>query len=206
MQGKTGLWHNIKKQFVLGLVIILPLAATIYVMWFLFTRIDNILGRYMPQLFGVYLRGVGFVTLLLVIWLAGFVGQSRIGRTLIHYVRAAVLRTPIFGHVFKGFDEVGAKIISPRKKTFETVVIVEYPKKDSYALGFMTSEDVIKFKTKKIELMPVFVPTTPNPTSGFLLLFPKNKIHPIDISIKKGMETVISMGLVHPNEYRPKKL
>ena len=201
MGNKNRLLEDIKKQFVLGLVILLPLAASAYVIYFLFTKIDNILGKYLP------VKGLGFVALIAIIWFVGFVGQSKIGRTLVHYVRAAVLRTPIFGQVFKGFDEIGTKIISPKKKRFETVVIVEYPKKDSYALGFMTVQEVIKFKKAKTNcLVPVFLPTTPNPTSGYLLFFPKNKVYPIDISIKEAMETVISMGLVHPDEYKVKEL
>lgn len=197
---QKSLFDEIKKQFFLGLVILLPLAASVYVIYFLFIKIDNILGGYFP------FRGIGFIVLLLVIWFAGFVGQSKVGRTLVHYVRAAVLRTPIFGQIFKGFDEVGERIISPGKKSFETVVIVEYPKKDSYALGFMTTEDVIKFKKAKIKLVPVFLPTTPNPTSGYLLFFPKTQVYPVDISVKEAMEIVMSMGLVHPDEYKPKKL
>jgi uncharacterized membrane protein len=202
MEEKSGVWEHIKSQFLVGLIIILPIAATVYVMWFLFTRLDNILGQYLPG------RGLGFIALILIIWITGFIGQSKVGRTLVHYVRAAVLRTPIFGQLFKGFDEIGTKIIAPTKKrNFEHVVLVEYPKKNSFTLGFITSgESIIFKKAKPNQVVPVFVPTTPNPTSGYLLFYPKNKVHPIDIPVKKGMEIVFSMGIVHPEEYKIKKL
>jgi uncharacterized membrane protein len=202
MEEKQGLLEILKRQFVLGLVIILPLAATIYVMWFLFTRLDNILGKYLPW------RGLGFLVLILIIWLTGFIGHSKVGRSLFSHIRAAVLKTPLFGQLFKGFDEISTKIITPsHKKNFEHVVLVEYPKENSYTLGFITSGESIIFKrAKPNQIVPVFVPTTPNPTSGYLLFYPKNKVHPLEMEVKKGMEIVFSMGIVHPEEYKLKKL
>ena len=105
MNNKKSLGENLKKQFVLGLVLLLPIVASIYVIVFLFTRIDNILGRFLPY------RGMGFVGLIVTIWLVGFIGQSRFGRAVVHIVRSAILRTPVFGKLFKGFDEVGTMFI-----------------------------------------------------------------------------------------------
>jgi len=208
MNKNNGIMHKIKSQFIVGLVVILPLALTVYIIWMLFSKIDSILGKYITGLTGGYIYGLGFILLIISIWLVGLISHSSVGQGLVRHVRALVFKTPLFGDVFKGIDSISSRVISKKKGSFENVVVVEYPKKDMYALGFMTSTDTVKFKKakKNIDMVPIFLPTTPNPTSGFLYFIEKKNIYPIELSVEEAMETIISLGFVHPMQYKPKKL
>jgi uncharacterized membrane protein len=205
---KNSIFHKLKEQFVVGLVVILPLFLTIYIIWFLFSKIDSILGKYLTQLTGIYIYGLGFILLVLLIWLVGFVSQNYIGKSILRHIKVLIFKTPLFGNVFKGIETISSKVIAKGKGSFEHVVVVEYPKKDIYALGFMTSVDSVKFAKAKspIDFVPVFIPTTPNPTSGYLYFIEKKNIYPIEMSVEEAMETIISLGFVHPDKYKPKKI
>lgn len=208
MPRNNSILHMLKEQFVVGLVVILPLALTIYIIWFLFSSIDNILGKYLSHLTGAYIYGLGFVLLVLVIWLVGVVSHSAVGKGILRHIQALIFKTPLFGEVFRGIETISSKVIRKSKDSFDTVVIVEYPKKDIYALGFMTSKAAIKFRKSGslLDMVPIFLPTTPNPTSGFLYFIERKNIHPIDMTVEEAMETIISLGFVHPNQYKHKKI
>ena len=208
MPRNNSILHKLKEQFVVGLVVILPLALTLYIIWLLFSKIDSILGKYLSHLTGAYIYGLGFILLIIVIWLVGVISHSSIGRGFVRHLQILIFKTPLFGEVFKGIETISSRVISKKKGSFEDVVVVEYPKKDMYALGFMTSADSIKFKKAKssIDMVPVFLPTTPNPTSGFLYFIEKKNIYPVDLTIEEAMETIISLGFVHPMQYKQKKI
>ena len=191
---KLSLWQTFKKQFLTGLIVLLPLVITIFIIGFLLSTIN--------KLFGGRLAGIGWLVLIILIWLVGVISYSALGRNFIRHVKRLFMGAPVFGGMFKGIEEVTDKVFAGDKGAFRHVVLVEYPKKDSYALGFISSGDELKFKKKRI--IPVFVPTTPNPTSGLLLFFPKDKLTLLDIPVQKGMETIISMGFLHPKEYKRK--
>jgi uncharacterized membrane protein len=207
MDKNNSLWGKIKSQFVVGLVVIFPLALTIWIIWIIFTKIDSILGKYLSHLTGAYIYGLGFIALILLIWLVGVLSHSAVGKAALRHLQLLLFKTPLFGNVFKGVETISSRVISKSKESFEHVVIVEYPKKDMYALGFLTSTDSIKFKkAKTLDVVPVFLPTTPNPTSGFLYFIEKKKIYLVDLTVEQAMETIISLGFVHPSQYKQKKL
>jgi len=208
MHKNNSMLSKFKEQFVVGLVVLLPLALTVYIVWFIFSKIDHILGKYLTHLTGAYIYGLGFLVLVILIWLVGVVSHSPIGKGVLRHLRVLAFKTPVFGDVFKGVETVSSKVVSKGKGSFKNVVVVEYPKEGIFALGFLTSRDTIKFKKAKssLDIVPVFVPTTPNPTSGILCFFEKKDIYPIDMSIEEAMETVISLGFVHPGKYKPKKI
>lgn len=202
MQKEEKFIQKIKSQFILGLVVILPLALTLYIIWVLFSSIDSILGKYLSHLTGAYIYGLGFLLLIFIIWFVGFVSHSPFGQAVVRHVRLLIFKTPIFGNVFKGVDTISSKVLSKGKGSFKTVVILEYPKKDSYAIGFLTSGESIEFRNKKsAELVPVFIPTTPNPTSGFLVFVEKKNITRVKMSVEQAMETIISLGFIHPDKF-----
>ena len=208
MSRNNKVFRKIKEQFIVGLVVLLPLVLTVYILWAIFMWIDSILGRYLTHITGAYIYGLGFVILIVLIWLVGVLSHSPAGRGIVRHVKMLVFKAPVFGDVFKGIDTISTSALRKSKGSFEHVVIVEYPKEDIYALGFLTSKDSIKFKKAKspLEIVPVFVPTTPNPTSGILCFFEKKDIHPIEMGIDEAMETIISLGFVHPSKYKAKKI
>ena len=187
-------WILLKKQFIAGFIVILPVALTVFIISLILSFINSSLG----------LGAFGFVILLVLIWLVGIISTSAVGKRAISAVKRTFMITPVFGGMFRGIEEVTDKVFAGDNRAFQDVVLVEYPKKDVHAIGFVSSGDVAKFKNKK--LLPVFIPTTPNPTSGAMVFVPQDKITRLDISVKQGMETIISMGFLHPPEYRTKKL
>jgi len=202
------LLHKFKEQFVVGLVVIFPLALTVYIIWLLFSKIDSILGKYLSHITGAYIYGLGFLVLVIIIWLVGVISHSPIGRGVVRHVQVLIFKTPLFGEMFRGIETISSRVIRKHKGSFEQVVVVEYPKKDMYALGFMTSAEAVKFRKAKsmLDMVPVFLPTTPNPTSGFLYFIEKKNIYPIDLSVEEAMETIISLGFVHPMQYKQKRI
>lgn len=208
MNRNSRILRKVKEQFILGLVVLLPLVLTAYILWEIFIWIDRILGKYLTHVTGAYIYGLGFAILVILIWAVGVLSHSPLGRGIVRHAKLLVFKAPIFGDVFKGIDTISTRALKKSKGSFENVVIVEYPKRDIYALGFLTSKDSVKFRKAKslIDIVPVFVPTTPNPTSGILCFFEKKNIHPIEMGIDEAMETIISLGFVHPAQYRRKKI
>ena len=139
------------------------------------------------------------------IYLIGLIARNVFGRRLIHLLERLLLRLPLLGSVYSTVHQIGHAILAGTSNgMFRKVVLIEYPKKDSFAIGFVTADACASCNTASgHDLISVFVPTTPNPTSGFLLLLPKSDISFLDMSVAEGMRLVISGGVVRPPTKQP---
>ena len=196
----------IRRYFLAGILAILPIGITGWVLWKVFEAVD---GTVLPwllrvpqfeQLAGqIPLRGLGFLATVLFVILVGMFASNFIGRTLLGGVNSLVERLPIVSRIYVAVKQIGEGILGANKRLFERCVLFEYPRRGLWAMGFVTSEHhgALEERNQK-KMLHVFVPTTPNPTSGFLLFVPADEIIDLDISVEDGLKLVISGGVVAP--------
>ena len=203
---KRSLIVTLRRQFTTGLIILIPLIITIFLLIWLFRMLDGILGRYFAHLFGAYVHGVGFVSLFLLIWLVGLLGRTYLGGKLNRLKDMIIERIPMVGSLFSSIKQVSDGLLEMDASNFEQVVMIEYPRRGLYAIGFITSRSSASVTDQGSpseihRMVHVFVPTVPNPTSGYLLLIPENEIKLLALSVEDALKVVLSLGVIHPSEY-----
>ncbi|MBL3703305.1 DUF502 domain-containing protein [Sulfitobacter sp. BDSS02] len=199
---------TLRASFLTGLVIIAPVGLTIWLIWTVIGWIDGVVLPLVPhdlrpeQYIGINLRGVGVIIFLVFTTFIGFVGRGLIGRSLIRWGESIVDRMPVVRSVYSGIKQISETVFAQSERSFEKACLIQYPRKGIWAVGFVSTTargEVADRAETSGELMSIFVPTTPNPTSGFLLFFPKEDVIELDMSIEDAAKLVISAGLVYPN-------
>ncbi len=199
---------TLRASFLTGLVIIAPVGLTIWLIWTVIGWIDGVVLPLVPhdlrpeQYIGINLRGVGVIIFLVFTTFIGFVGRGLIGRSLIRWGESIVDRMPVVRSVYSGIKQISETVFAQSERSFERACLIQYPRKGIWAVGFISTTargEVADRAETSGELMSIFVPTTPNPTSGFLLFFPKEDVIELDMSIEDAAKLVISAGLVYPN-------
>jgi len=203
------LFKIFRRQLTTGLLVLLPVITTILLVTWLFRALDQILGRYFARLFGEYIHGVGFVSLILLIWLVGAVSRTYIGGKLNHFKDRLLARIPLIGSIFSSIKQVSDALMQMDPSNFEQVVMLEYPRKGLYAVGFVTSMRRVDFESPESgrgmeKVLHVFVPTVPNPTSGYIFLVPESQVYRLNITVEEGLKLVLSLGMIHPDQYQLK--
>lgn len=183
--------------FLMGIAVLMPILLTIYIVWNLFLFIDNIFKPVIVSLTGIKVYGMGFILTLVFIVICGFLTQNFLGRKIFQIFDKIFRNLPLIKVVYSTLKEISDAVFSRGNRSFKKVVIIEYPKADCYSIAFLTNEN---FKTKPESLNGnyscVFVPTTPNPTSGYMLILPKEKIIEVDMDVQTAMRFIISAGVV----------
>ncbi len=212
MNGAFARW---RANFYAGLAIVLPAVVSIAIVKWLFGTVSNITD---PLLFFVpdtwthqpagpmywwwslvaLLLAVGLITLI------GRMARNYFGKKLIESVDGALLRVPVMNKIYSAIKQVNDAFTAPNKNAFKQVVLVEYPSTGLYALGFLTGSQPPEVRSKLQEkLASVFIPTTPNPTGGFVFLVPESQITFLDMSVAEGLKFVLSLGSVTPDYLVP---
>jgi uncharacterized membrane protein len=195
---------RLRTHFLTGLVVLTPIVVTAYVFWQLFFKVDGLLSGLLTKwgfftFIGYKIPGIGFVTLVLLIIFIGMLTRNFIGKKLIELSDRIMTRIPIFNRIYTAVQQISQAFLTKKGTVFRRAVLVEYPRKGVYAIGFLTSVSRGEVQERtETEMYNVFLPTTPNPTSGFLLLVPKAEIVPLDMSIEEALKLVISGGTVVP--------
>jgi len=207
-----------RANFFTGLAIVLPAVISIAVVVWLFGTVANITDTlliFMPKEWTHKDNGAGpmhwywsLCALLLAVLLIGLVGglaRYYFGKKLIELVDLALLRVPLLNKIYSAIKQVNEAFSPSNKSSFKQVVLVEFPRPGSYSVGFLTGEDHKEVQQKTREhVLSVFVPTTPNPTSGFLVLVPEHEITKLDMSVAEGIKFIISLGAIAP-DFTPAK-
>ena len=189
----------IRRHFLIGLIVLAPTVVTGYLTWWVFVRVDNIIAPLKVRYPVIDIPGLGFAVILLSVLIVGIVANNLIGRRIISWGERVVNSLPIIRRVYMAVKEISEVFLSDRKTAFQSVVLVRYPHKDAYALAFVTKDGIPYFNELTDEaLINVFLPTTPNPTSGFMLMLPKREVLRVDISVEEAMKIVISGGAFSP--------
>ncbi len=209
---RPGLFSRLRASFLTGIVVIAPVWLTIWLIWSVVGWIDSAVLPLIPQRFqpseyvGVNLRGVGVVIFLLFTIIVGWIAKGILGRSLIQLAESLVDRMPVVRSVYSGIKQISETVFAQTERSFEKACLIQYPRRGIWAIGFVSTTargEVSQRAETGGELLSVFVPTTPNPTSGFLLFFPAEDVILLDMSIEDAAKLVISAGLVYPNEKDP---
>ena len=208
---KRGLFARLRGNFFTGLVFLAPIALTANFIWWAINYIDGRVIPFVPQrlhpeaLFGSDIPGVGVFVFLVVTVFAGWLTKGLVGRQLMKLVSTVMNKFPIIRPIYNAIKQIAETVFNQSEKNFQHACLVEYPRKGIYGIGFVSTEagGEIIAKTGKT-LLAVFIPTTPNPTSGFLLYFPRDEVTILDMTTEEAAKLIISAGLVEP-EHLPKK-
>ena len=195
---------SFKKYFITGLLVIIPIWATYYVLSGMLGIIDNMLGDLPGYLLGLKFPGLGIITLILFVLLIGVLSANYIGKNVVRYGETLMQRVPLVRGVYSTMKKIMDTF--SMKQSFHGVALVEYPRKGCFSVGFMTGE--VRGESMGLEgrLITVFVPTTPNPTAGFLLILPEAEVNRLDMTVEQGMKFIVSIGLVSLSDIQAGKL
>ncbi|WP_420002788.1 DUF502 domain-containing protein [Arenibacterium sp. LLYu02] len=209
---RPGLFARLRSSFLTGIVVIAPVGLTIWLLWSVAGWVDGVVLPLVPSTFqpeqyiGINLRGVGVIIFLLFTIFIGWVAKGIIGRSLIGYAERLVDRMPVVRSIYSGIKQISETVFAQGERSFEVACLVQYPRRGIWAIGFISTEakgEIAKRADTSGKLISVFVPTTPNPTSGFLLYFPEEDVVVMDMSVEDAAKLVISAGLVYPNTKAP---
>ena len=206
---------RLRTSFLTGIVVIAPVALTIWLIWSVIGWFDGFVLPFVPDayrpeeilntIFGydlkLNIRGVGVVVFLVFATLVGWLAKGLIGRSFIKYAENLVNRMPVVRSFYSGIKQIAETVFAQQERSFEKACMIEYPRKGIWAIGFISTTakgEIADRNSSNGPMVSVFVPTTPNPTSGFLLFFPKRDIIELDMSIEDAAKLVISAGLVYP--------
>ncbi|WP_353472225.1 DUF502 domain-containing protein [Salipiger sp. H15] len=204
---RPGIFASLRASFLTGLVVIAPVGLTIWLIWTLFGWVDGFVLPLVPQRFnpeeyiGINLRGVGVIFFLVFTIVVGWVAKGLIGRSLIRFAESLVDRTPVVRSIYSGIKQIAETVFVQSERSFEKACLVQYPRKGIWAIGFISTQAKGEIREKSDvmgDLVSVFVPTTPNPTSGFLLYFPAEDVVELEMSLEDAAKLIISAGLVYP--------
>lgn len=197
------LWPSLKRYLWTGVAVIFPLYITVYLIILIFQFIDGVAGKYVNSIlydqFGYKVPGLGFLITFLAVLAVGFLSRNFLGKWFFARVEGMLRRIPLVANIYSPAKQLADFLFTDEKKErFEKVVLVEFPVKDSYSLGFITNEHLKDFEVpdQKEKNVCVFVPLAPAPFSGLILIVPKDKIRELDISVDRAIKFVVSGGVV----------
>ena len=201
------LFQRLRSNFLTGLVLITPIILTIYLLWGVINFIDDKVVPWLPNKYnpstylGKDIPGLGVMTFLVFTTIVGMVTKGFFGRQLIKFWESLVDRTPVFRSIYNALKQIAETVFTKSDQTFKSACLVEYPRRGIWVVAFVSTitKGEIKGKINKDEILTVFVPTTPNPTSGFLLFIPKKDVIILKMSVENAAKLVISAGLVVPD-------
>ncbi|MDD9723913.1 DUF502 domain-containing protein [Roseovarius sp. SK2] len=222
---KPGRFAGLRASFLTGIVVIAPVVLTIWLIWTLVGWVDGFVLPFVPDIYQpeylinrfvlgntrpddadwvhFNIRGVGVIVFLVFTLFVGWVAKGLIGRSLIRYGESLVDRMPVVRSIYSGVKQIAETVFAQSERSFEKACLIQYPRKGIWAVGFISTQakgEVAEKAQISEDMLSVFVPTTPNPTSGFLLFFPRSDVIELDMSIEDAAKLVISAGLVYPGQ------
>jgi len=228
---RPGLIARLRTAFLTGLVVIAPVGLTVWLIWSVIGWVDGFVLPFVPNTYqpealinrwldiprfvdgqpnedwiGINIRGIGVVVFLLFTIFVGWIARGVIGRAMIAWAESMVQQLPVVRSIYSGIKQISETVFAQSDRNFEKACLIQYPRKGIWAIGFISTTakgEVLDKAGNAGGMMSVFVPTTPNPTSGFLLFFPKDDVIELDMSIEDAAKLVISAGLVYPNGNDP---
>jgi uncharacterized membrane protein len=198
--------NKLKKIFLTGIVALIPVVISVYIFFFLLGIIDNFLNiipaRIHPdRLLGFHVPGLGVIFTILLIFMTGLITQSYLGGKLIKAGDRLLNNIPFFRNIYQPTKQVVDSLFSGKVRNFRGVVLVEFPRKGIYTLAFVTGDTRGEAEEKmQSRCINVFVPTTPNPTSGYYIMVPESEVIHMDMSVEEAIKIIISSGLVAPQK------
>ena len=193
-------WQSVERKLLAGFLAAFPLAATVWVLKRILKYLDNIIGRYITR----EIPGLGIIALFLLLLLIGVVVTSFVGRRLFRFYDSFLSRVPLARTVYVSMKQLMEALSPEGRKSFQQVVLLEYPRKGLYTVGLVTKDGQGEARARiGRDCSWVLLPHTPNVTSGVLLLVPKDEMMPLALSVEDGLKLIISGGLLVPDKLQP---
>ena len=206
-----------RNSFLTGVVVIAPVGLTVWLVWTVIGWVDGFVLPFVPSQYQpeellkailgedvrVNIRGLGVVFFLVFTTFIGWIAKGLLGRTFIRSAENLVNRMPVVRSVYSGVKQIAETVFAQADRSFEKACLIEYPRRGIWAIGFISTTakgEVSKRAGSGQKIQSIFVPTTPNPTSGFLLFFPAEDVIELDMSVEDAAKLVISAGLVYPED------
>ncbi len=209
---RPGLFARLRSSFLTGIVVIAPVGLTIWLLWSIMGWVDSVVLPLVPatilpeKYIGINLRGIGLIIFLLFTIVIGWIAKGILGRSLIGFGESLVERMPVVRTIYSGIKQISETVFAQTERSFEKACLIQYPRQGIWAIGFVSTTakgEVLDRANPSGNLMSIFLPTTPNPTSGFLLFLPEEDVMELDMSVEDAAKLVISAGLVYPNSRDP---
>lgn len=206
---KPGRFAGLRASFLTGIVVIAPVALTVWLVWAVIGWFDSVVLPLVPYTFqpekyiGINLRGIGVIIFLIFTIFVGWVAKGLIGKSLIKFAESLVERMPVVRTIYSGVKQIAETVFAQSERSFEKACLIQYPRKGIWAIGFISTTakgEIAQRAETSGDLMSIFLPTTPNPTSGFLLFLPKEDVIELDMTVEEAAKLVISAGLVYPGQ------
>jgi len=209
---RPGLFARLRSSFLTGIVVIAPVGLTIWLLWSIMGWVDSVVLPLVPatilpeKYIGINLRGIGLIIFFLFTIVIGWIAKGILGRSLIGFGESLVERMPVVRTIYSGIKQISETVFAQTERSFEKACLIQYPRPGIWAIGFVSTTakgEVLDRANPRGNLMSIFLPTTPNPTSGFLLFLPEEDVMELDMSVEDAAKLVISAGLVYPNSRDP---
>jgi len=185
------MWKKIKKWFLSGIAVVLPVAVTIFVLIWLFNLLDGVFRALIKRIFDIDILGLGLLVLILLIFLIGMFASNFVGKKITIWFEKIIGRIPLIKTVYTPVRKIISGLSSEKTESFQKVVLVEFPQKGCKSIGFITNSS---FSVDEKDNISVFIPTTPNPTNGFLIIVDRNDVEVLDMTVNEGLNAVVSLG------------
>lgn len=220
-RSKLRILARLRSNFLAGLIIVAPIGLTLWLIWTVVGWIDSWVWPFVPEAFqpealvnrilnrspgnevNVNVRGIGVFVFLMFTVMVGWVGKGLIGRSFLGIGERFVDRMPVVRSIYNAAKQLAETVFSQRDTSFDKACLVEYPRKGMWAIAFVSTNakgEIDEKLSTGEHVVTVFLPTTPNPTSGFLLFLPRSEIKILDMTVEDAAKLVISAGLVYPNQ------
>ena len=196
------MWQSIKRRMLAGLLAIVPIAVTFWILKFLFTFLDGLAAPILKQV-GIEIPGLGIFLTLVFIFILGLFITNVLGRTLFNWGENILAKLPVVNTIYNTIKQITSAFSGSTMKSFQQVIFIQYPRKGLWTMCFVTNQSENEYGDV---FYHVFVPTTPNPTSGVFIVIPKSDVVDPGISVEDGLKSIISGGILDPGESLSKKL
>ena len=211
--GRPGIAGRLRTWLLTGLLVTAPFVISFYVTWIVIHSVDTAItpwipARYLPETYLPFaIPGMGLLIVLVALTLIGALTASLLGRYFLHLSDRMLARMPVVRSIYSATKQIFETILSSQGNAFRSVVLIEYPRQGIWTLGFLTGSSLgeVQHHTGR-DVVNVFVPTTPNPTSGFLLFLPREDVVELSMTVEEGIKMIVSGGIVIPPDRRPKGL
>ena len=193
-----------RKYLIAGLLVWMPVGITFLIIRAVIDFLDKILlwlpAPYQPDvILGFHIPGLGVVLAIILVLMTGIIVANLLGRRIVAAWESFLLQIPLVRSLYTGIKQILEAILAADAKSFRKVLLIEYPRKGVWSLAFMTSDSLGEVQSKtKLDMISVFIPTTPNPTSGFVLMLPNKDVIQLNMGVEEGLKMIISMGVVVP--------
>lgn len=192
---------RLRRYLVTGLIVVAPVGVTAFVLVWLFQWLDSILGRHLPALGVERFPGLGLLALVVLLVFVGWMLRWAVGRKLVGWGNRLLSSLPLTRRIYNATSQIAQTVLARQEALFQSCALIEYPAPGSYTLAFVTARAPEEVEdTLGSDGVSVFLPTVPNPTTGYLLLLPAHRVRILDMSVEDGMKMVLSAGVVTPGD------